>query len=78
MKKITIIGGDLRIAKLAELLAEDGFLIKTFALDKAENLNKLETIKKCSSMEEAIEGAELVIGPIPLSSNGRNNKNNTW
>ena len=71
MKKITIIGGDLRIAKLAELLAEDGFLIKTFALDKAENLNKLETIKKCSSMEEAIEGAELVIGPIPLSSNGK-------
>mgnify|MGYP003370600788 CR=1 FL=1 len=71
MKKITIIGGDLRIAKLAELLSEDGFEIKTFALDKAENLNKIEKIKKCSSIEEAIKEAELIIGPIPLSSNGR-------
>lgn len=71
MKKITIIGGDLRIAKLAELLSEDGFEIKTFALDKAENLNKIEKIQKCSSIEEAIKEAKLIIGPIPLSSNGR-------
>ena len=60
MKKITIIGGDLRIAKLAELLSEDGFEIKTFALDKAENQNKIEKIKKCSSIEEAIKEAELM------------------
>lgn len=69
VKNIAIIGGDLRIVKLAEMLADDGFLITTYALEKAESLIKNKQIKACNSIKEAVESAEIVIGPIPLSSN---------
>lgn len=68
-KKIAIVGGDLRIVKLAEMLAKDEFQIKTYALEKAESLKKKEGIKECTSIEEAIQEVEFVIGPIPLSTN---------
>lgn len=67
---IAIIGGDLRIVKLAEMLAEDHIIIKTYALEKAESLKKRKEIQICSSIEEALKGVKNVIGPIPLSSNG--------
>ena len=66
---IAIVGGDLRIVKLAEMLAKDNFKIKTYALEKAENLRKIEEIQFCSSLKETLQGVEVVIGPIPLSSN---------
>lgn len=66
---IAIVGGDLRIVKLAEMLAKDNFEIKTYALEKAENLRKIEEIQFCSSLKETLQGVEVVIGPIPLSSN---------
>lgn len=69
IQNITIVGGDLRIVKLAEMLAKDNFKIKTYAIEKAENLNKIQKIEKCNTLEEAIEGADIIIGPIPLSSN---------
>ncbi len=69
IENIAIIGGDLRIVKLAEMLAKDNFTIKTYALEKAESLNKIQKIQCCNSIKEAIEDAEIVIGPIPLSSN---------
>lgn len=69
IQNIAIIGGDLRIVKLAEMLAKDEFKIKTYAIEKAENLNKIQKIEKCKTLNEAVEGADMVIGPIPLSSN---------
>lgn len=69
INNIAIIGGDLRIVKLAEMLVKDNFTIKTYALEKAESLNKIQKIKCCSSIKEALEEAEIVIGSIPLSSN---------
>lgn len=68
-KNISIIGGDLRIIKLAEMLAKDDFQIKTYALENAEDLEKIENIKKCTSIEEALNQSNTIIGPIPLSSN---------
>jgi len=67
--KISVIGGDLRIVKLVQMLSEDGFDINTFALEKAENISKLEKVKQCDSLKEALEEADIIIGPIPLSSN---------
>ena len=69
IRNIAIIGGDLRIVKLAEMLAKDNFKIKTYAIEKAEILNKIQKIEKCNTLDETVENADIVIGPIPLSSN---------
>lgn len=69
IKKITLIGGDLRIVKLAEMLAKDEFEIYTYAIDKAESIKKINNVKQCESLKAAIEKGDVVIGPIPLSSN---------
>ena len=67
-KKISVIGGDLRIVKLVEMLTKDGFDITTYALEKAEFLKKID-VKEVSSLEEAVNSSDIIIGPIPLSSN---------
>ena len=36
INKISIIGGDLRIVKLAEMLLEEGVEVFTYALEKSE------------------------------------------
>ncbi len=69
VKNIAILGGDLRIVKLAEMLTKEDFFIKTYALEKAESLKKISKILPCSSIDEAVKEAEFIIGPIPLSSN---------
>lgn len=68
IKNIAIIGGDLRIVKLAEMLSKDKYNIKTFGLEKAEDLYKIQNIEKSNSIKEALQYANIVIGPIPLSS----------
>ena len=49
IQNISIIGGDLRIVKLAELLAKDNFKIKTYAIEEAEELNKIQNIKNSNT-----------------------------
>ena len=66
-----VIGGDLRIIKLARMLAEDGNTVYTFGLEEAEELKNKENIIFCEKLTKAIsEDVEVVIGPIPFSSNG--------
>ena len=68
-----IIGGDLRIIKLAKMLADEGNMIYTFGLEKAEELKEHENIIFTEKLSKAIpEDVEVVIGPIPFSSNGVN------
>lgn len=69
--KFAVIGGDLRIIKLAKMLAEDGNIVYTFGLEEAEELKNKENIIFCEKLTKAIsENVEVVIGPIPFSSNG--------
>lgn len=70
IKKVSIIGGDLRIVKLVEMLLEDGFEVATYGLENAEYINKRENVKECFSIDEVINESKIIIGPIPLSSNG--------
>lgn len=66
-----VIGGDLRIIKLAKMLAEDGNTIYTFGLEEAEELKNKKNIIFCEKLTKAIsENVEVVIGPIPFSSDG--------
>jgi len=66
-----IIGGDLRIIKLAQMLAEEGNLIYTYGLEKAEELKNIKNIIFCEKLNQAIQDTEIIIGPIPFSSNGK-------
>ena len=63
----------MRIIKLAQMLAEDGNRVYTYGLEKAEELKNRKNIIFCEKLSKAIpEDVEVVIGPIPFSSNGIN------
>lgn len=68
--KIAIIGGDLRTVKLAIMLANDENEVYVYGLEKSEDLKKCNKIFQCESIKKAIENVEIVIGPVPFSSNG--------
>ena len=68
--KFAIIGGDLRIIKLAEMLANEENEINVYGLEKAEDIKNKPNIIQCDSIKKAIQNVEIVIGPIPFSSNG--------
>lgn len=66
-----IIGGDLRIIKLAKMLVKDGNKVYTYGLEKAEELKDVENIIFCDKLSKVVQDSEIVIGPIPFSSNGK-------
>ena len=68
--KFAIIGGDLRTIKLVEMLAKDENDIYIYGLEKAEELKNKSNIITCDTIKKTVEDAEIVIGPIPFSSNG--------
>lgn len=69
--KFAIIGGDLRIIKLAVMLSKEQNEIFAYGLEKAEELKNNPNIKHCETIKKAIQEVEIVIGPIPFSSNGK-------
>lgn len=66
-----VIGGDLRIVKLAKMLAEDGNKVYTYGLENAEELKENQNIIMTEKLAETVKNAEIIIGPIPFSSNGK-------
>lgn len=62
--KFAVIGGDMRQAKLAELLAADGHRVSAFALDKVMP----EDVCCEESAQRAVRDARCVILPLPLTS----------
>ena len=69
----SIIGGDLRTIKLAKMLANEGTKIYTYGLEKAEELKDNSNIIFTEKISKAIpKDVEVVIGPIPFTSNGVN------
>lgn len=65
INKISIIGGDLRIVKLAEMLIDEGVQVYTYALEKSDISKEFV----CKTIEEAISKSNIILGPIPFSSN---------
>lgn len=80
-KSITVVGGDLRIVKLIEMLDNDGYKVYTYGLENSEELLSMERVEMCPTLEEAVAASKIVVGPVPLSSDrkristpfGRNN-----
>ena len=72
IKEFAIIGGDLRTIKLAKILAKEGNMVYTYGLEKAEELKEIKNIIFCEKLIEAVKMVQVVIGPIPFSSDGIN------
>jgi dipicolinate synthase subunit A len=60
-KKFALVGGDFRNQSLIRLFVERGYEVKTFALGEMD----------CGTMEMALVDADVVIGPIPFSNDGK-------
>lgn len=64
-----VLGGDLRIIKLVQMLANDKNKVYIYALEKAVELKEDKSIKFCNKIEDAVKDVQAVIGPIPFSKN---------
>jgi dipicolinate synthase subunit A len=67
--KFAMIYGDLRQKLLIELLADEGYELLIIGF---ENKFDHKNIKVCETYSEAIEGADVVIGPTPITKDGKN------
>ncbi len=65
-----VLGGDLRNVKLAEMLADDGNRVYSFGQDKSDEILDDGRIEKCNSLKTAIDKSQIIIAPVPFSSNG--------
>lgn len=70
-KSISVVGGDLRIVRLVQMLIKDGYKVYTYGLEMSEELLNLD-VEMCSTVEEAVQNSKVVVGPIPLSSDRKN------
>lgn len=75
---ISIIGGDLRIIRLAQMYAKEVKNVYTYGLEKyflSYNLieeKKYENIKLCNNIKEAVTNCNVVISSMPFSKDGEN------
>ena len=67
MKNIGILGGDLRIIKLAEFFAEEEKITYIYGLENNKFSNK--HIIECKSIDEVSRNCDYVISGIPFSKN---------
>ncbi len=70
-RNFSIIGGDLRIIKLAEMLAKECNNVYAYGINKAKELQKNKNIIICNTLKEAVNNSDIIIGPIPFSSDGK-------
>ena len=66
--KFTVLGGDERSLCLAYSLMEDENQVKIFGFDNKEGKSG---IVEATSLIEAIEDTDVIIGPLPFSKDGR-------
>lgn len=71
-KTVSIIGGDLRIVNLIELLAKDDFLVYTYGLENSEDLIESKNVIKCKGITELVNSSEIIIGPVPMTNDAEN------
>lgn len=64
-KRFTVLGGDLRSVKLANLIAADGNKVNIYGFKNAGFELGLE---ESPSLETAINESDIVIGPLPCSN----------
>lgn len=65
--KFAIIGGDLRLVKLAQILQKENNLIYVFGLEKSKELGNYSNIKIKKDLVQTLENTEIIISSIPFS-----------
>lgn len=65
-RKISVIGGDLRISTLAKMFAEDGNKVSVFGMEKANDVMHNDDIIKCNNLDEAIKNSDIIVGSVPF------------
>ncbi len=53
-KSIAVVGGDLRIVKLIEMLNNDGYKVYTYALENSEELLNLDGVDMCPTLKKQL------------------------
>ena len=71
-KAISVVGGDLRIIKVVEMLLRDGYKVYTYGMELSEELMDIQELEMCPTLDEAVKNAKIVLGPIPLTSDRKN------
>ena len=71
-KSIAVVGGDLRIIKVVEMLLRDGYKVYTYGLELSEELMDIQELEQCPTLNDAVKNATIVLGPIPLTSDRKN------
>ena len=69
---ISIVGGDLRIIRLAEMYAQEGKNVYTYGLEKYFLESNLPNIELCQSLKEAVINSDIIISGMPFSKDGEN------
>ncbi|MBQ6539618.1 MAG: dipicolinate synthase subunit DpsA [Oscillospiraceae bacterium] len=65
--KFAVTGGDMRQAKLAELLVKDGHSVSAYGVERL----KIDSVTRREKLSEAVRGADCIVLPLPaLSSPG--------
>lgn len=64
-KKFTVVGGDLRSIKLANLIAEDGNKVNIYGFQNAGFERGMEDSE---DLDAAIDESDVIIGPVPCSN----------
>ncbi len=68
MNNIGILGGDLRIIFLSQMLAKDGYNVYTYAIEKSDF--SIANIIKCKTINEMCKFCDNIISAIPFSKDG--------
>ena len=69
---ISIVGGDLRIIRLAEMYAQEGKNVYIYGLEKYFLESNLPNIELCQSLKETVRNSDIVISGMPFSKDGEN------
>ena len=67
--KFSVIGGDLRLSNLAQILANDSNEVSVFGMENSKEIEENKSIKKCKNIDEAIQKSSTIIGSIPFMKN---------
>lgn len=65
--KLAVLGGDQRQAIIAEEFAKRGFNVSIYAINGPSKL--LPGMEICSTVEKAINGADVLVLPLPVTRN---------
>ena len=70
--RFLVLGGDLRSIKLAEMLSDDDNKVYSYGLEESQDIIDNNSIEKVNSLKLGLEKAQIIIAPVPFSSNGEN------